>query len=360
MFTMLLSIVNNVLGATVPFTVAVEDPGPPHPPGTRQGSIIIKTMAENQTMMVLAKLPCGHISIHDSPGGVGSHSLAVNKGVLRSMLTGAQASMSMALFQYRPLQPVPDTQLNIRILTPSGGRTVRLGTVVKGSGAGGSGGGSGGGGGGGGGEGGGDDADDCEGMERLPVPDMVFGCEVRVGVDALRANLELVSSTSDGDVTVEICDLGADTQLMLLFHSENVLGSVDAYMFLTAVEPGSASGGAGAWRLAEGVVRSRLKCRASADAEGGRGAPDIDTLPRLYTDVFKLGVLKKTLQFMQGEASVDLFLGDGREAGAGAGGGAAPPPPPRDMVVPLLLRLPLDYLHGGYVACLVAPQTREE
>ncbi len=344
LFTSLLSTLVSVMGEAFPFTVQ-RSRNPVT--GDLQTAITVNTLVQSNTMFVSAYLPCTGVDKYNCPEDEGfSVSLSVNKLALRSFLKRVTGNMNMALYQYRE-GVSPD--LHIVVQDGKNGRRIALTTMA---------------------------------WEKGDVmPDLSFSSELHLPVELLRQQLELVSgvASNDSEMTIELCDLGAGNQLLLL-SSDGIAGHVETYIYVRdtpelestqgksrshgtgapagagagsgsgAPPPGPAPGPAPAPAPAPatGTTTSKHRCLIDlADPAADASAVDTAVLPRLYSERFKAQTLSHILHNMRGETYVDLFLGGGDVPAVDESG--------RTQSMPLLLRLPLDHLQGGYVAFVVAP-----
>lgn len=167
-----------------------------------------------------------------------------------------------------------------------------------------------------------------------------FICEMSMPVELLRFNLDMVGKMADENVIVEVCDLGRGS-LLLLLRGEGSKGSMERHVTMTQV-PVPAAPTAPAFVTASALKASaRHKCTL---ATGPVWVPnDTRRLPRMFSNRFNIEILKKMLHSMRSESVVDVFVGDGATTG---GGGSN---------TPIMIRLPLEYLHGGYIAFALAP-----
>jgi hypothetical protein len=297
MLAMVLNIVHAVLGDAVTFTVTKDAAG--------QGALTINILAQSSSVLVLVYLPCPHVVVEGPRPAV---QVTVPKVQLRTMLS----KISGALALYQTLTGPASARVQMTVETPMGGRHMELSIM--------------------------------EPVEGFATTEMHYGCQLSLVVSHLQGELESVGTASDGFVDIEVCDAGRKGDMVLVLRGEATLGLSESHIFLPALaEPLAAAGAPVQGHL---QVHAHAKCRMDSSASRKFTTASVKALPRLFVGRYKLATLTTVLNNMRGESMVDLCLG-----GAGDQAGHA---------VPMLVRMPIDYLQGGYITFAIAPKVDED
>jgi hypothetical protein len=304
MLAMVLNIVTGVLEEdAVTFTVTKEDAG--------HGAVTMNILARSGSVLVLVYVPCPHVLVQGPDPKV---EVAVPKVKIKEMLSKATGALAL----YQTLTGPDSARVQMTLQTAMGGRHMELSIMAPAVG--------------------------------FPTTEMHYGCQLSLVVSHFHGELVSVGTASDGFVDIEVCDAGGKGDVVLVLRGEAILGVSESYIFLPALPEALAGAGAGAGAGGPGAavvpghlqVHAQCKCRMDSSATRKFTTASVKALPRRFVARYKLATLTTVLQNMRGESMVDVCLG-----GAGDQAGNA---------VPMLLRMPIDYLQGGYIAFAIAPK----